>query len=52
MRNLFIIFASIAIGGCGNNNPLPNKVLLYGHGGGGFDNSALFAPNSVPSMKE
>jgi len=53
MRNLFIIFSSIAIGGCGNNNnPLPNQVLLYGHGGGGFDNSALFAPNSVPSMKE
>jgi hypothetical protein len=52
MRILFIVSVFILVGGCTTNNPLPNKVLLYGHGGGGFDNSALFPPNSVPAMKE
>ncbi len=40
------------VSGCGNIEPELNRVLLYGHGGGGFDNYALYAPNSVPAMQE
>lgn len=52
MRVSFIVFLCLVLGGCADTNPAPNTVLLYGHGGGGFDNSALYAPNSVPAMQE
>lgn len=38
--------------GCGRELPPSNNIKLLGHGGEGFSNlSALYAPNSVASMK-
>lgn len=52
MRLSIIIALIAAISGCSDPDLELNNVRLYGHGGGGFDNSALYAPNSVPAMQE
>ncbi|NNJ54589.1 MAG: hypothetical protein HKP14_00575 [Bacteroidia bacterium] len=54
MRISILISAIILIGGsaCNKTSPLQQNVLIYGHGGTGFDvlNSA-YAPNTIPSCE-
>jgi glycerophosphoryl diester phosphodiesterase len=54
MRLLFLISVlSVLLAGCYKNNPPSNAVLLYGHGGAGFDvvNSKL-PYNSIKSIDQ
>lgn len=53
MRISVVILIIFSLGlGCGRELPPANNILLIGHGGEGFNNlSALYAPNSVGSMK-
>ena len=53
MRLSIFILGIFLVLGCKDHNPQLNKVLIYGHGGMGFDgSSAQHAPNSVSSIKD
>ncbi|PCJ67381.1 MAG: hypothetical protein COA58_03415 [Bacteroidetes bacterium] len=53
MRLQVCIILILALGACKEHNPDLNRVLIYGHGGTGFDGvNAQYAANSVPSIRE
>jgi glycerophosphoryl diester phosphodiesterase len=53
MRLQIVILSFLLIAGCKDHDPQLNKVLIYGHGGMGFDGvNAQHAPNSVSSIKD
>lgn len=52
MRISTIVLPVLLLWSCSRPETLTNKVLLYGHGGAGFDNlNSLYAPNSVGSIQ-
>jgi glycerophosphoryl diester phosphodiesterase len=52
MRSWLIIYSLALLVGCKEYEPQLGNILLFGHGGGGFDNvNSKFAPNSVAAMQ-
>lgn len=53
MRISFVVFISITLLCCKRHEIKKNTVLIFGHGGMGFDNlNGQFAPNSVASISK